>query len=488
MAFGERANNNSIITAKLYTSYSDQSRSVKTGDIVDQRAIVYYSNIDAATTESLSSLNSQLSATEGWNGIIAFDPDQTAYLLLSNFTSDRQCQLTDVNTALGAPVFAVRTMINATGANAAFIAEENHSVANVVRFFIDGTGVEAVQDANDDRIIYLLNLVKGQNPITVKAGKATEKVTLSTKVLKVTLDGDNLKVEDAEAFPQDSADERTLGYKDITEQYLMNASFEQDETYGKADGNVTLGGVTYNPCYVNTVAAVNAKWPNILPVQGWTAANQLTGGSNFCRMYSMPYSTTQYCVSPSNVGNYTARCSRPISDPACGDRVLTVLNSWDSGSNAIRQSVTLPAGDYRLLMDVRYECPNQTANSGTTISTSGGNTCTSLTGVNNDYRYPTEKNSWQQLCFDFTVTETQPTALISLGYRSSASQGAANNTLMYIDNVRLLMPDKQSTGIRAMGRKLSAKDIVYDIQGRSLAHAPLRKGLYIKDGKKILIF
>ena len=491
MAFGERANNNSVLTARFYAFYNDQSRNVQAGDLVDSRGVVYYSNVDAATTQQLSTLNCQLSTQEGWKGMIAFDPDNTAYLLLSNFTADRPCALADVTTAMGAPVFSARTEISGKGASADFVAEENHSVVNVVRFFIDGSGIEAMQDAADDRVIYLLNLIKGQNHIIVKAGMLEEKITLNQTVKKVMLTDEGLIVTDVEAFPDDSADILTHGYKDITESYLANASFELDETYGKADGNVTVNGVTYNPCYVNTVAAANAKWPNILPVRDWTAANQLSVGSNFCRMYSMPYSQTQYCVSPSNVGNYAARCSRPISDAACGDRVLTVLNSWDSGSNAIRKSLTLPAGKYRVLMDVRYECPNQTANSGSVVTTSGGNTCTSLTGVaygSNDFRYPTEKNSWQQLCFDFTVSETQPTAVISLGYKTSAGKGAADNTLMYIDNVRLLVSEEGSAAIQPVQATQAAAGLSYDLQGKRLADGePLHRGIvYIKEGRKVM--
>jgi hypothetical protein len=306
-------------------------------------------------------------------------------------------------------------------------------------------------------------------------------------VLKISIVGGELLVEEAKGFPETAAEDLTTGFKDITGEKLVNASFEEDETYGKADGNVTLGSVVYNPCYTNTVSAANSKWPNVLPVKGWTAGNQLSGGSNFCRMYSMPYSTTQYCVSPSSVGNYAARCARPVFDDDCGSRVLTVLNSWDTGANAITQDVTLEAGDYRLLMDVRYECTNQTSNDGKTVTTTGGNTNTSLTGVKwgstTDYRYPTEGNTWQQLCYDFTLTGQQ-TVTLSLGFRTSASVGAANNTLLYIDHLRLLASDRnQPTAIREITRQ-QATGIVYDLQGRPVQ--PSSRGVYIQDGRKMV--
>ena len=206
-AFGEKSNNNSVMTAKLYAFYSDGSRKVKTGELVGRRTLAYYSNTDAVTTQQLAATFAQLSTPEGWNGVIAFDPDQTGYLFLSNFASDQKCQLTDVRTILGSPVFAVSTQINSTGSSASFVVEENHSVSCVLRFFIEGTGIEAVQDQDDDSIIYLLNQVKGQNPLTVTAvidgTPQSQKLTLGTSVLKISIVGGELLVEEAQSFPGD---------------------------------------------------------------------------------------------------------------------------------------------------------------------------------------------------------------------------------------------------------------------------------------------
>jgi hypothetical protein len=158
-------------------------------------------------------------------------------------------------------------------------------------------------------------------------------------------------------------------------------------------------------------------------------------------MYSMPYSSSLSCVSPSNVGNYAAQTTGMISDETKGNRVLTVLNSWDSGKNAVTQTFSLPAGSYRILLDMKYECPNQTGNNGRVVTTSGGNVNSSLTGIRygkvTDYRYPSVPSTWETICYDFTLTETTDVTF-SLGYESSQGQGAANNTLLYIDNVRLL--------------------------------------------------
>lgn len=492
-AFGERANNNSVMTARLYASYSNQSRSVQANSVVDRRNIIYYSNVDAAETAALADATQQLTVTDGWNGVIVADPDSVRYLLLSNFASDRKCSLTEVETSCGAPVFSVLTTISDSKSSADFVAEENHSVANVVRFFIKGTDVQAIQESNDDSVIYVKALSAGQTvtvTATVDGRLLTKQQALGNKTWKASIVGGELLIEEAAGFPEDEEEDLTEGYEDITSEKLVNASFEADKTYGNANGNVTLGSATYNPCYTNTVAAVDSKWANVLPVQGWTAGNQLSGGSNFCRMYSMPYSSTMYCVSPSNVGNYAARCSRPVFDEACGDRVLTVLNSWDKGANAITQKVTLPAGTYRLLLDMRYECPNQTSNNGKVITTSGNNTNTSLTGVKigtaTDYRYPSQNNTWQQLCYDFELTEEQAVTL-SLGFSTSASVGAANNTLLYIDNLRLLVKENsEATRIRELPSASASADVLYDLQGRKVSAQP-KKGIYVRNHQKIVL-
>ena len=492
-AFGEKANNNSVMTAKLYSSYSNTSRAVKAGDVVDRRNITYYSNIDAASTAQLSTFCTQLTTPDGWNGIIVFDPDSTAYLLLSNFASEQPCTLVNVETPLGRPVFR-SSDLTAEAGNGHFAIEENQSVGNVLKFFVKGNGLRAVQDPDNPDVAYFESLLDCDCEFVIKAVTSNgivEKTMKTTGAFTAKIVGGDLLIEEGATFPENDEEDLTKGYKDITPEKLVNANFEEDETYGKADGNVKLGSTTYNPCYVNTVSAVNSKWPNILPVKGWTAGNQLSGGSNFCRMYSMPYSTTQYCVSPSDVGNYAARCSRPVKDADCGERVLTVLNSWDSGANAITQSVTLPAGSYRLLMDARYECPNQTANTGTTVTTSGNNTNTSLTGIKigtkTDYRYPTENNSWQQLCYDFELSQQQ-SVTISLGFRTSAGVGAANNTLLYIDNVRLLVDDATATIIREVPSAASTRQSTYyDLQGRPVGKQSLRPGIYITSGQKVVV-
>ena len=206
------------MTAKLYASYSDESRTVKKDSLVDSRAIAYYSNITAEQTnqffqdmQQLTPLTSQLSPLDGWNGVIVPDgdgeygPDCTYFMLLSNFSGEKECTLKSVYNRIGKPVFTTRTTIDASGSTAIFTADVNHSVVNTLKFFINGTGMEAIQEKDDSTAIYLLNLIKGNNKLTVTAfdkGKTlTKDVKLSTKVLKVSIRDGELVVEDVDAFP-----------------------------------------------------------------------------------------------------------------------------------------------------------------------------------------------------------------------------------------------------------------------------------------------
>ena len=141
-------------------------------------------------------------------------------------------------------------------------------------------------------------------------------------------------------------------------------------------------------------------------------------------------------------------------------------------------------------MDARMECPNLTSNDGKIVTTSGNNTCTSLTGIKigstTDYRYPTENNTWQQLCYDFELTSEQ-TVMLSLGFKTSASAGAANNTLLYIDHLQLLRYDDSSTAINeAKTGTLQRHHQLFDLQGRHVNDTPLRHGIYIQNGHKVI--
>ena len=223
ITFGDKANNNSINTAKLYTLYSDQSRQVKKGDVVDRRHVFYYSKVTAQETMELNELGGALQTEEGWNAAIAFDPDQTGYLLLSNFCGAQQCTLNETQTPYGAPVFTEKTRVSSTGSTATFQADLNHSVVNTLKFFIEGNGLDAIQAEGDSTTIYLLNNVKGNNVIIISASdrsqRMSKEVTLSNKVLKAYIMEGELIVEEVDFFPGNEQDD---GIKAIDSQLAID--------------------------------------------------------------------------------------------------------------------------------------------------------------------------------------------------------------------------------------------------------------------------
>jgi hypothetical protein len=157
MAFGERANNNSVLTAKLYTLYNDTERTYERNTLVSKRAVVYYCNITAENTKKLYADSKQLETPEGWNGVMVTDTDGTCYLWLNNFaTNDHKC-----------------TVI--------------------------GKDITAEQVPGDSSTIYVYNKAKGRNTIMVTVSSDgdshTENIKLSSKVLKISIHEGKLSTE-----------------------------------------------------------------------------------------------------------------------------------------------------------------------------------------------------------------------------------------------------------------------------------------------------
>lgn len=499
MAFGNRSNNNSIYTARFEPLYSNEKRSFTAGQTVDRRNVVYYSRIDAATTKTMYEKTVSLAdrLPEGYNGIVVPDPDGSWYVLIANFNHNGVASLDGLAIEGRTPLLTVPTSFDGGRASINLNLAPNRSIANAVRYFATNTpdGVSVMVDPENDNALYIKNdgafatlKVEGngkKTDIQLPAG-----ASVRFDIEANTMTGAEFPVENGTADP-------TKGYTDITSNHLNNTSFEADATYGTT-GSVTLAGTKYDPCYVNDVAATNSNFPNMLPVQGWEAKSTLATASKYARMYSMPYSSSMYCVSPSTVGNYTAQCQAPFGFEGIGDRVLTVLNSWTNGDNRIIQSTPLAAGEYRVLINAMYECPNQASADGRTVSVSG-NVNSSLTGIKvngkTDYRYPTERNVWETLVYDFELT-AQGNVEISLGYNTSAGVGAANNTLMYIDNVRLLRKGTES-GIQTVADAVSTSNTIDVVNAsgivvrrgvnRSEALQGLPSGFYIAGGKKVVV-
>ena len=497
MAFGEQANNNSILCSKFYPMYSTIPEKFIKDRVMERAMVIYYSQVDSAQTASLTAqvvpLTDQLPA--GWNGLIVSDPDGERNLIIANLAggSTNKTKLGDLAfEGLGAPVLQTETFITDSRGAAAIALDENHSLMQPLTVFVQGTGIAAKMfNQNDDAQIYVRNLGQGVQKATVSyvsKGK-TYSNTFELEGMATTI----VRFDDGEIYANTEKAEAAK-WADITAEYLVNPSFEEDETWGTT-GNITLNGTTYNPCYTQSVAAVNSKFPQVLPVKGWTPENLLATASNFALLYSMPYSFNQYCVSPSNVGNSASIMALPAAfEGEVGTRCLSILNSWTAGTNAVTQTVELPEGDYRLTFDMNYVCPNESRRTEpNVICTTGENDNTSLCGLAVGFTgyyapYPAMANTWQEQTIDFSLT-TSTAVTLRMGLATSAGQGAANNTRLYIDNLRLWKKEETSVGIKNVESSNaiddSAADAVYDLSGRRLTTAP-RHGVFIRKGQKIL--
>ena len=191
MAFGDRSNNNSIFTAKIYPSYSASNSSVGT-DMNHEHCIVYYSNVDAATTQSLcegvQNLQTLPSCPEGYHGAIVPDPDGTHYLLITNlFNANEDDWTVSATCPLGAPVFTQTTTYDAFGnAQSTFHCAQNFHIANVLKLFLTNANasIQAVQADENPQAAYIYNSGSASRSVTVNIigddGVKTRTISLDT--------------------------------------------------------------------------------------------------------------------------------------------------------------------------------------------------------------------------------------------------------------------------------------------------------------------
>ncbi|MBR0047299.1 MAG: hypothetical protein IJP75_10570 [Bacteroidaceae bacterium] len=225
VAFGDRGANNSIYTSKLYPMYSNTARSVKSGEVVDARNLVYYSNINAEKTQEMAglllSLKDQLPT--GWNGVIAPDADRY-YFLASNFKGENTATLKDFQLQGNvAPVFYEPTAINGSKATVTFTLQQNHSVAHPLAVTVSGSNLTAqlIDDtsayitANKDAVINIAILDAVLNGYSMKKGET----------IRVYLDENNeVRAESVSTFPEVEKTDYTG--------HIVNPTFEGNSKAG----------------------------------------------------------------------------------------------------------------------------------------------------------------------------------------------------------------------------------------------------------------
>lgn len=193
-AFGDRGANNSIYTSKLYPMYSNVSRSVKSGEVVDARNLVYYSNVNAEKTNEYAShlipLKSMLPT--GWNGLIAPDKN-TYYLLISNFKGEEKAELKDLTVNDCAPVFYEPTTIAGGKSSVTLSIKQNSSLAMPVNVRVAGNNI--VAQLIDDESCYVASSENGDIDIHIGEGSLLNKSLKKGKVYKCYLKGSKVRVK-----------------------------------------------------------------------------------------------------------------------------------------------------------------------------------------------------------------------------------------------------------------------------------------------------
>ena len=239
IAFGDRGANNSIFTSKLYPMYRNESRSVATGAVVDARNLVYYSMQSATETQAAAKAIMPLRSMlpEGWNGVIVPD-DNSSYILISNFRgASNEGTVKEIQMNGFSPVFYQPTIITANGAKATFRIKQNNSVAQALRFMIQGCDVSA-NLVNDTTAYIIASAATTINVSINQAGcKKTalrEGVSLAKgDVVKVFLNHSNEIVVEKTKIP------------DIIDAYLTNPLDYPMRKYDMDnDGKLTIVDIT----------------------------------------------------------------------------------------------------------------------------------------------------------------------------------------------------------------------------------------------------
>ena len=164
------------------------------------------------------------------------------------------------------------------------------------------------------------------------------------------------------------------------------------------------------------------------------------------------------------------------------------------------QDCTLSDGEYKLTFLMNYVCPNEMRKTGNRISATD-NDCYSLCGVSFGdtelFVYPTTAHNWEEMVIPFTL-DAATTVRVSLGLRSTAQMGAANNARIYLDNIRLWRKKGEDIpdGVAVMAEDgTSGRVDVCTLSGvtlrrgvsESTAIAGLPQGVYIVGHRKVCV-
>jgi hypothetical protein len=191
MAFGERRDNNSILTALLYPCFDDQPEQVEKGQLVDERIVVYYNNVSPQTTDSLDRelIDLRQALPEGWNGVLAADPDGSRHLLITQFGGQPEARLKLPSTPMGYPVLREPSEDGWVTVSLA----QDRCLAESATFFIKGENLRAFMSEGSKDEVVVESLSRHRQRITVTAitqqGMLTDSFTVKSRLRVSLADG-----------------------------------------------------------------------------------------------------------------------------------------------------------------------------------------------------------------------------------------------------------------------------------------------------------
>ena len=437
IAFGERANNNSIMTAKLYPMYSNTSRNVVAGSVVDARNTIYYSNTNAKDTKVLAykAIPLREQCENGWNGVMAIDPDGTHNLLLANFKgSANTMTLKDIQTKDGmAPVFVEPTTINNSKSTATFNAIQNSAVAEHITVYLEGSDVIAQQDSTGSAYVI------ATKSTTINAIVKSDKASGTKKDIKLNKD-DTIRIylnENGEVCVENASFPSVETGEDLTSK-IVNPSF---------DGNVSTGWNGTKPAFQTYT---NAEYFNSTGFDIYQVIKGLEPGLYEVGVQAF-YRAGGIDVAVKSHNNGTEALNAKLY---ANDSTVSIMSIYDEANSNYKIGVNTAAG---------FTPDNMEQAASYFRKGLYKNTVTALVGEDGELKIGITKNSritsdW--VCFD-------------------------NFTLRYLGQKE----DPEATAVNGILSSKSQSPI-YTLQGARVAdhvNMSLPRGIYVIDGQKVMV-
>jgi hypothetical protein len=158
--------------------------------------------------------------------------------------------------------------------------------------------------------------------------------------------------------------------------------------------------------------------------------------------------------------------SKP-QNPEGGQQTYWVRQRWGTSDIAFFQEVRPEQGSYTLNVD----------------AFASDNSAKSHAFVGRTQKNVTQVNAWQTLTFDF---EADGEEVLKIGFRTIHENSDAERICAF-DNFILTKNIVDGIENATTGKTLSHEHGLYDLTGRKLNSQALKKGIYIKDGRKLHI-